>query len=234
MKAMILAAGRGERMRELTELTPKPLLKVSGKALIDYALENLARAGFSDIVVNLAYRGEQIRRHCGNGEPWGVSIRYSDEGATALETAGGIKYALPLLGDQPFLVVNADVICDYPLARLRDVALGDAHLVMVANPPHHPGGDFGVEPGGLLSESGAERYTFSGIGVYHPRLFDSVQCGSALKLRPLLSEAMRRRAVGGEVFGGLWLDIGTPERLRELEGAVLLARQTGTNAVAAD
>jgi len=224
MKAMILAAGRGERMRELTELTPKPLLEVGGKALIDYALDNLKRAGFSDIVINLAYRGEQIRRHCGNGEKWGISIRYSDEGATALETAGGITYALPLLGDQPFLVLNADVICDYPLASLRDVTLGDAHLVMVTNPPHHPGGDFGLGPDGQLFESGTEHYTFSGIGVYRPRLFDSVPCGSTLKLRPLLSEAMRRRAVSGEVFDGLWLDIGTPERLRDLERYSFLSR----------
>lgn len=216
MKAMILAAGRGERMRPLTDRTPKPLLQVAGKALIEYSLEKLAAAGFTDIVINVAYLGRQIREYCGDGSRWRVSIEYSEEGGQALETAGGIAKALPLLGGRPFLVVNADILFDYPLAGLRDKAVDLAHLVLIDNPPHHPQGDFCLQPNGLLSEAGLPKFTFSGIGVYHPDLFAGVPIGQALKLRPVLNWAMQQGRVAGEHFGGLWLDIGTPERLREI------------------
>lgn len=216
MKAMILAAGRGERMRPLTDHTPKPLLQVAGKALVEYSLEKLAGAGFSDIVINVAYLGRQIREFCGDGSRWQVSIEYSDEGAEALETAGGIANALPLLGDRPFLVVNADILCDYPLAALRDKPIDLAHLVLIDNPPHHPRGDFYLAENGLASETGEPKLTFSGIGIYHPDLFAGVQIGQALKLRPVLSQAMRQGRVSGEYFNGRWLDIGTPERLHAI------------------
>ncbi len=216
MKAMILAAGRGERMRPLTDTTPKPLLKVGGKALIEYNIENLVAAGFKDIVINIAHLGRQIKDYCGNGEQWGASIVYSDEGETALETAGGIAYALPLLGDKPFLVVNADIVCDFPLERLHDRKIDLAHLVLVDNPPHHPQGDFSLARNGLLTEHGKEKLTFSGIGVYHPNLFQNIPFGP-LKLRPVLDSAINQGQVGGEKFDGLWLDIGTPQRLQEID-----------------
>lgn len=222
MKAMILAAGRGERMRPLTDSTPKPLLKVSGKALIEYRLESLAKAGFTDIVINVAYLGQQIIDYCGDGSHWGLSIQYSDEGETALETAGGIAKALPLLGDKPFLVVNADILFDYPLAKLRNKAIDLAHLILIDNPSHHPQGDFCLHGSGLLSEQGEKKLTFSGIGVYRPELFAEVEVGCPLKLRPLLNQAMKQRRIGGEYFNGLWLDIGTPQRLQEVAGELSL------------
>ena len=219
---MILAAGRGERMRPLTDITPKPLLKVGGKALIEYCLERLAKAGFCEIVINVAYLGRQIMDYCQDGRRWGVAIQYSDEGECALETAGGIAKALPLLGGEPFLVVNADILFDYPLHALRNKTIELAHLVMIDNPPHHPQGDFCLEHSGLLSEQGLEKLTFSGIGVYHPALFAGLEVGEPLRLRPILSEAMRRSKVSGEHFGGLWLDIGTPQRLQEVNDSLEL------------
>ena len=216
MKAMILAAGRGERMRHLTENTPKPLLKIADKALIEYSLEGLVNAGFTEIVINVAYLGQQIQEYCGDGSRWGVSIQYSDEGETALETAGGIAKALPLLGEKPFLVVNADILFDYPLAELRNKQVDWAHLVMIDNPPHHPQGDFCLQADGRLSEQGEPKYTFSGIGVYHPAMFADLQVGQPLKLRPVLNLAMQQQRISGEYFNGLWLDIGTPERLQEI------------------
>lgn len=229
MKAMILAAGRGERMRPLTDAMPKPLLKVGGKALLEYCLENLAKAGFYEIVINVAYLGRQIMDYCGDGSRWGVTIQYSDEGECALETAGGIVKALPLLGLEPFIVVNADILFDYPLSALRDKTTELAHLVMIDNPAHHPHGDFCLNNNGLLSEQGLEKLTFSGIGVYHPDLFSGVEVGKPLKLRPILSEAMRQGKVSGERFGGLWLDIGTPQRLQEVNDSLeLLATECGT------
>lgn len=216
MKAMILAAGRGERMRPLTDTTPKPLLKAGGKALIEYSIESLVTAGFKDIVINIAHLGRQIKDYCGDGNRWGASIVYSDEGETALETAGGIAFALPLLGDQPFLVINADIICDFPLARLRDKKIDLAHLVLVDNPPHHPLGDFSLAPNGLLVEQDKQKFTFSGIGVYHPDLFHNIPFGP-LKLRPVLDGAMQQGRISGEKFNGLWLDIGTQQRLQEID-----------------
>lgn len=223
MKAMILAAGRGERMRHLTEDTPKPLLKVAGKALIEYSLEGLVNAGFTEIVINVAYLGQQIRDYCGDGKRWGACIQYSDEGETALETAGGIAKALPLLGEKPFLVVNADILCDYSLAALRDKPIDWAHLVMIDNPPHHPQGDFCLQADGMLSEQGEPKYTFSGIGVYHPAMFADIQIGQPLKLRPVLNLGMQQQLISGEYFNGLWLDIGTPERLQEISVALASA-----------
>lgn len=215
MKAMILAAGRGERMRPLTDLTPKPLLKVAGKALIEYSLENLLNGGFKDVVINVAHLGQQIKDFCGDGSRWQINIQYSDEGDMALETAGGIAKALPLLGEQPFVVINADIICDFPTGKLRQQPFDLAHLVLIDNPPHHPQGDFHLDAAGLLSEQGQPKFTFSGIGIYQPRLFANLPI-APMKLRPLLNQAMLQQQVSGQHHAGLWLDIGTPDRLQEV------------------
>jgi MurNAc alpha-1-phosphate uridylyltransferase len=224
MKAMILAAGRGERMRPLTDTTPKPLLKVWGKPLLEYTIENLQSAGFKQIVINLAHLGQQIRDYCGNGERWNVTIDYTDEGDTALETAGGIANALPLLGEEPFLVVNADIICDYPLATLRDRTIDLAHLVLIENPAHHPQGDFSLTSDSLLSDEGGEKFTFSGIGVYHPAMFQYFPTGP-LKLRPVLDQAIQQNRISGEKYAGLWMDVGTPQRLTEIDNMFRLSNK---------
>ncbi|MEN8169840.1 MAG: N-acetylmuramate alpha-1-phosphate uridylyltransferase MurU [Pseudomonadota bacterium] len=215
MKAMILAAGRGERMRPLTDHTPKPLLSVGNKRLIEYHLEALASAGFDEVVINHAHLGEQIEQVLGGGERYGVRIHYSPE-AGALETGGGIFRALPLLGDEPFVVVNGDVWCDYPFARLRGREVQGAHLVLVPNPPQHLAGDFVLRGETVSDEGGGERLTFSGIGLYHPSLFDGCEAG-AFPLAPLLRRAMAMGKVSGECFDGQWFDIGTPERLQQLD-----------------
>lgn len=215
MRAMILAAGRGERMRPLTDHTPKPLLMAGGKPLIVWHIERLAAAGITELVINHAHLGQQIEAALGDGQQWQVAIRYSAEG-TALETAGGIAYALPLLGDAPFLVVNGDVFTDIDYASLALPTGKLAHLVMVDNPPQHAAGDFALD-NGLVLESAADRLTFSGVGVYHPSLFDSVQHGQAAKLAPLLKAAMQQQRVTGQHHHGLWHDIGTPERLEQLD-----------------
>ena len=218
--AMILAAGRGERMRPLTDTLPKPLLRIQGRPLIERHVERLAQAGIERVVVNLAWLGAMIRDLLGDGSRYGVSIVYSDEAPHALETAGGIFRALPLLGPYPFLVVNGDVLTDYPFA---DLALGDerslagsrdAHLVLVPNPPQHPRGDFGLE-GGLAVPAAAQQYTFAGIAAYHPRFFAGCRDG-AFPLKPLLLRAMAARRCSAELYSGLWEDVGTPERLRAL------------------
>ncbi|MDR2875899.1 MAG: nucleotidyltransferase family protein [Methylobacillus sp.] len=218
MKAMILAAGRGKRMRPLTDHTPKPLLQVGGKPLIVWHIERLARAGFRELVINHAHLGQQIENALGDGGRWGVSIRYSAEPQGALETAGGIAQALPLLGDQPFLVVNGDVYSDYDFAPLRGQPMEgmDAHLVLVDNPPQHPRGDFFLADGKLF-EQGETRLTFSGIGVYRPALFADIAPGSKAKLAPLLNAAIARGKVGAEHYRGVWVDVGTPERLQALD-----------------
>ncbi|MEX1081235.1 MAG: nucleotidyltransferase family protein [Halofilum sp. (in: g-proteobacteria)] len=215
MKAMILAAGRGERMRPLTDEQPKPLLHVGGRTLIDRHLEGLARAGFREVVINLAWLGHRIREHVGDGADWGLEVRYSDEGEHGLETAGGIVRALPLLGEAPFAVINADVYTDYPYERLAPPIDAQAHLVLVANPPQHPEGDFHFADG-RVAPGGGERLTFSGIGVYHPRLFAGLPDGPA-PLSPILRTAIARDAVSAEYYSGDWRDIGTPERLYELD-----------------
>lgn len=226
-KAMILAAGRGERMRPLTDDVPKPLLKAGGKALIEYQLINLARAGFVDIVINHAYLGEKIEQTLGSGERYGVNIQYSAE-AVVLETAGGIANALPLLAGQadstPFLVVNADIYCeiDYTLlipilhAMRHQPDQRLAHLVLIDNPAHHREGDFALR-GGWVTLAEAARLTFSGIGVYQPQLFRGIEPGQAVKLAPLLRRAIADGNVSGQHFPGQWIDVGTPERLEFLD-----------------
>ncbi len=215
MKAMILAAGRGERMRPLTDHTPKPLLKANGKPIIQYTIEQLVSSGFTEIVINIAHLGQQIKQVLGNGEQWGASLNYSDEGDNALETAGGIKQALPLLGDEPFIVVNGDIAHHFDLTALRNKPIKQAHLVLIPNPPHHPEGDFHMTSNHSLNVTGKPRYTFSGIGVYHPQLFAGIEAGKT-RLAPILRQAMTGQNVSGELFEGFWMDIGTVERLQEL------------------
>jgi MurNAc alpha-1-phosphate uridylyltransferase len=221
MKAMILAAGRGERMRPLTDRTPKPLLTVGGERLVERHLRRLAAAGFTQIVINLSWLGSQIRQAIGGGQRFGVHVRYSDEGPTALETGGGIFKALPLLGRDPFLVVNADIWTDQPLLP-APLATGTlAHLVLVPNPPQHARGDFGLE-GGRVLESAADRYTYSGIGVYRREFFTGCEPGR-FQLLPLLQRAIGEGRLTGEVYRGRWYDIGTPERLAELNAELRAA-----------
>lgn len=214
MRAMILAAGRGERMRPLTDTRPKPLLPVAGKPLIVHHIEHLAACGIDRLVINHAHLGGMIEAYLGDGSAWGVEIHYSPE-QRALETGGGIFQALSLLGEEPFLVINGDIWCDYDFARPRLKGGMLAHLVLVTNPPHHPRGDF-VLRGGNVEAEGGERLTFSGIGLYHPRLFAPCRPG-AFPLAPLLRQAMARGAVSGEHYEGRWADVGTPERLAALE-----------------
>jgi N-acetyl-alpha-D-muramate 1-phosphate uridylyltransferase len=215
MKAMILAAGRGERMRPLTDHIPKPLLLVGGKPIIEHTITQLVSAGFTDIVINHAHLGEQIETTLGNGQQLGATICYSPEGEQGLETAGGIINALPLLGDEVFLVVNGDIATDFDFATLKNVHVDLAHLVLVPNPEHHPDGDFGFDETGLVNEQAREPLTFSGIGLYSPKLFHNLPAGSR-KLGPLLRQAMAKHRVSGQKFSGFWIDIGTPERLQEL------------------
>lgn len=215
MKAMILAAGRGKRLRPLTDHIPKPLLMAGGRPLIEHTLLALVEQGFHDVVINLAYRGAQIREYLGDGSRWGARIRYSAEGDEALETGGGIHHALPLLGDGPFLVVNGDVACDYSYANLRERNVELAHLVMTANPEHNPSGDFALLDG-RLADRGEPRHTYTGIGVFRPELFAVCQPGK-FPLAPLLRAAMAEGRVGGELYPGYWSDIGTEARLRELD-----------------
>jgi MurNAc alpha-1-phosphate uridylyltransferase len=219
MKAMILAAGRGERMRPLTDVLPKPLLPLAGKPLIVHHIEALARAGICDIVINHAWLGHLLEQQLGDGSQFGVRLTYSPEGATGLETAGGIKLALPRLGEQPFLVINGDISTDVDFASLmrQPAASALAHLLLVPNPPQHPHGDFGFDPQtGLLSSTGDVLYTFSGIGVYRPEFFHQVPVGPQ-KLAPFLRQAMQSGAVTGQIHQGYWADIGTPERLAQAE-----------------
>lgn len=211
---MILAAGRGERMRPLTDTMPKPLLRVHGKPLIERHVERLAEAGIDFIVVNLAWLGPMIREYLGDGSRFGVRIHYSDEAPQALETAGGIFRALPLLGPSVFLAVNGDVFTDYPFARLALEDGCDAHLVLVPNPPQHPRGDFGLQQGEALA-SAAQRYTYSGIAAYRPEFFAGCADG-AFPLKPLLVRAMAARRCSAELYRGVWEDVGTPARLDAL------------------
>lgn len=221
MKAMILAAGRGERMRPLTDATPKPLLIAGGKPLIVWLIERLVRAGIVDLVVNVSHLGEQIKSALGEGSAHGARIAYSRE-CEALETAGGIAWALPLIGDAPFIVANSDVYSDYDFAPLayRAASLSEggarAHMVMVNNPPHHPAGDFSLE-NNQLTAGDAKRLTFSGYGAYHPAIFKSVVRGEKCRLAAVLEYPMSRGQITGEHYCGQWGDIGTPQRLAELD-----------------
>jgi N-acetyl-alpha-D-muramate 1-phosphate uridylyltransferase len=228
--AMILAAGRGERMRPLTDHTPKSLLTVKGITLIDRHLAALARAGFEDVVINLGHLGEKIKHHVGQGEAFNLKIRYSQEPPGALETAGGIALARPWINaqgqinPQPFLVINADVYTDWPAEEAHRLAsdLQDqqakAHLVLIANPPHHPAGDFGLEqsPGWLIPKTAAASLTFSGIGVYDPSMFTALTPGIKAPLAPMLFELMAQQACRATHYHGMWADVGTPERLAAL------------------
>ncbi len=214
MKAMILAAGRGERMRPLTDTTPKPLLEVRDKPLIQYHVEALVTAGFAQLVVNLSWHGDQIREFLGDGANFGAAIEYSEE-PEALETAGGIRQALEQLGER-FVVVNADILTTYDFSRLRDVR-DPAYLVLVENPAHNPDGDFGLA-GSRVCNDGDPRYTFSGIGVYERQFFADLEPGKRA-LAPLLRVAADRGELGGELYRGEWSDVGTPGRLAALNAS---------------
>jgi len=224
---MILAAGRGERMSPLTDHTPKPLLFVGGKPLIVWHIERLVSAGITDLVINHAHLGMQIEQALGDGKQFGASIQYSDEGA-ALETAGGIAFALPLLGDKPFSVVNGDVYCDYDFTRLATLAMqlqhseDNIHLLLADNPIQHPKGDFvllneRVIPEAQMPSPDYPQLTFSGIGIYKPAVFADVVPGKAVPLAPLLREQIAKGKVSGERHQGVWFDVGTPQRLNELD-----------------
>ncbi len=221
MKAMILAAGRGERMRPLTDEMPKPLLTAGGKPLIVWHIEALVRAGLRDLVINHAHLGHRLEAALGDGARFGARIAWSPE-AEALETAGGIANALPLLGEEPFAVINGDIACDFDFSQLRDTAAmmrnagALAHLVLVPNPSHHPLGDFALREGKVI-ERDARMLTFSGIGLYDPQLFAGIARGTRAQLAPLLRAAMNDGRVNGELHAGRWMDVGTPERLAELD-----------------
>lgn len=215
---MILAAGRGERMRPLTDTTPKPLLKVAGKMLIEYHLEKLKTAQITEVIINHAWLGEKIEQALGDGSRYGLKIHYSAE-TQALETAGGILNALPLLqvGDnETFLVINGDIFCDFDFSTLPSSISGLAHLILVNNPPQHSEGDFSLLPTGKVEQSGENKLTFSGIGIYHHDLFNNYPQGK-LALAPVLRKAMDHKQVTGQHYEGIWHDIGTPERLNELD-----------------
>jgi len=219
---MLLAAGRGERLRPLTEHVPKPLVEVAGKPLIFWQLERLAAAGFREVVINVSHLAERVLEQLGDGARFGLRIEYSRETAP-LETAGGIAWARPLLGDAPFLLANADVYCEVDFRRLHGMALGPrlAHLVLVPNPAHHPLGDFTLESD-RIGNGAAPRYTYAGIGVVSPALLAPVARGDKAPLAPLLRAAAERGLAGGELYEGLWTDAGTAERLAELDARLRL------------
>ena len=217
MKAMLLAAGRGERLRPLTDTIPKALVEAGGKPLIGWHLERLAAAGFREAVINVSHLGERIVERIGDGARYGLRLRYSRE-RERLETAGGIANALGLLGMQPFLLVNADVYCECNFSTLRNVQLGKrlAHLVLVPNPPHRAKGDFSLS-GDTVGDEPGPRYTYAGVAVLKPALVEPVKAGEKAPLAPLLYAAAARGLLGGELYEGLWQDVGTVERLAELE-----------------
>jgi MurNAc alpha-1-phosphate uridylyltransferase len=215
---MLLAAGRGERMRPITDSTPKPLVQVGGRPLIAWHLAALARAGIREVVINLSWLGAQVRATLGDGRDYGVAITYSDEGPVPLETGGGIFTAVPLLGPGPFLVVNADIWTDIDFAAVALEEHAHARLLLIPNPPHHPGGDFGLE-GDLVVTRDTDRYTYSGVGVYRPEFFGGCTPGR-FPLLPLLNRAIAAGLVRGEVHRGEWCDVGTVERLASLDARV--------------
>jgi len=232
MKAMIFSAGKGERMRPLTLSTPKPLLVAGGKPLIVWHLERLATAGFTDVVINTSWLGDQFEPALGDGTRWGLRLHFIDEGAVPLETGGGILNALPLLGDAPFLVVNGDVWTDVEFSALPQQPAGDAHLVLVDNPAQHPRGDFILHADGRVSDVGdGPRLTYAGVGVYRPSILDGWRTvigdteGAAAHppqfgLAPLMRHAMARGRVTGQHHRGRWTDVGTPERLATLDASL--------------
>ena len=215
MKVMILAAGRGERMGNLTQNCPKPLLKVKGRCLIDWHLIKLCEAGFKDVVINVAYLSKEIIEFVGDGSKWGLNISISEE-EHALETAGGIKKAIKYLGDEPFVVINADIFSDYNYENLKARSLQNnimGHLVLVNNPEHNLKGDFGIMDNGILTMNSERSLTFSGIAIYDPKFFSELAEGNKIKLAPILEIAINKKCIQGELFEGLWSDVGTPERL---------------------
>jgi MurNAc alpha-1-phosphate uridylyltransferase len=215
MKVMILAAGRGERMGNLTQNCPKPLLKVKGRCLIDWHLIKLCEAGFKDVVINVAYLSKEIIEFVGDGSKWGLNISISEE-EQALETAGGIKKAIKYLGDEAFAVINADIFSDYNYKNLKNRSLQKksiGHLVLVNNPEHNPKGDFGIMDDGILIMNSERPLTFSGIAIYDPKFFSELAEGNKIKLAPMLEIAINKKCIQGELFDGLWSDVGTPERL---------------------
>ncbi len=217
---MILAAGRGERMMPLTKNTPKPLIKVKGITLIEHSIKMLKKANIIDIVINIAYLGAQIKTHLGNGSSFGVNISYSDEQNNALETAGGIIKALPLLDKDPFIVINSDVLCDYDLSEIKLPKNSLAHLLLIDNPEHNPEGDFSIGNNQQLTLVNNKSLTFSGIGIYHPDFFKHhLNSQGKLPLYPLLKEAINNNQLSGEHYSGNWSDIGTPERLKIFENS---------------
>lgn len=218
MKAMILAAGRGERLRPLTDHTPKPLLNAGGKPIIVHLIERLISAGFDDIVINYAHLGEQFPATLGDGSRWGAKITYSPELSGGLETAGGIIHALPLLGNEPFLVVNGDIWTDFNFSQLQNCLKNNdlCHLVLVPNPPQHPEGDFHIDANARLKPVGPAKLTFSGIGVYRPVLFAGLN-EDKRPLKPLLLDAMQQNRASGTLYQGKWSDIGTASRLAALD-----------------
>ncbi|HWG32019.1 MAG TPA: nucleotidyltransferase family protein [Steroidobacteraceae bacterium] len=217
---MVMAAGRGERLRPLTDTVPKPLAPVAGKPLILYHLEALAKAGIQDVVINLSWLGDRIKAALGDGHDYGVRIHYSEEGPVPLETAGGIFNALPLLGPRPFLVVNGDVWTDIDFGRLALDDVADALIVLVPNPAHNPRGDFALDGGAVLErDSARQSYTYSGVGIYRPEFFSDCSPGK-FPLLPLLQRAIAARRLRGQLHQGEWLDIGSIERLRELDSRV--------------
>ncbi|MDA1117971.1 MAG: nucleotidyltransferase family protein [Proteobacteria bacterium] len=228
MKAMILAAGRGERLRPVTDRVPKALVEVGGKPLIVWQLERLAAAGFREVVINVSWLGMQIESRLGDGRAFGLSLAYSRE-AQALESAGGIARARALLGAAPFALVNADVYCDYDLGALRERKLGAhlAHLVLAPNPAHHPAGDFSLD-GGKAGNDPAARYTYTGLALIDPALVEPVRAGDKAQLAPLLRAAAARGRLAGELHAGLWHDVGTTERLAELEALLRDKKDRGT------
>lgn len=218
MKCMLLAAGLGERLRPLTNDTPKPLIQIAGKPLIAHHLEKLKHAGIAEIIINISYQGKKIKKYLGNGQNFGVDISYSDEGDTPLETAGGIIHALPLLGDDPFLVINSDIWYEHTLSFANLSGDKQAHLVLINNPPHNQSGDFVYELGKAFN-SGENFLTFSGIGIYRPELFKNLP-KKRLALSPILRNAIENELVSAEYFTGIWFDIGTPERLKQADDYV--------------
>jgi N-acetyl-alpha-D-muramate 1-phosphate uridylyltransferase len=215
MKAMVLAAGRGERMRPITDTVPKPLVRVGGRPLIAWHLAALARAGVREVVINLSWLGEQLRTALGAGADFGLRITYSEEGPVALETGGGIFRALPLLGPEPFLVLSGDIWTDIDLGSVQLEPEAQAHLVLIPNPPHHPRGDFGLE-GNVVVQRDSERLTYANVGIYRPEFFAGCAAGRFPLLEPL-NRAIAARLVRGEVHRGAWSDVGTPDRLAQLE-----------------
>jgi len=216
MKAMILAAGRGERLRPLTERLPKPLVEAGGKALIDWHLQRVAAAGFREAVINVSHLADQVVAHVGDGARFGLRVAWSRE-AEPLETAGGIANARALLGEAPFLLVNSDIYCEYDFSRLRHVALKNSlgHLVLVPNPPHHAAGDFTLESG-MVGNGAAARYTYAGIAIMSPAIVAGVRTGDKAPLGALLRQAAGEGRLSGEIHDGVWTDVGTAERLAQL------------------